>query len=170
MSQQNSSILEANFALKLNQERAKDMLIERQKLSAQQSNSNQIGEKIQHTNPGAKKNSLIIFLIMLSLAFMNDIVLGYIALFFLPIPVLGQIIYIIAYILKFIFSVIIYIWVYISGSPDYSWKRLLGIFGSTCFEAIPVLGDILPTYLYLVINTYLSNKKYLIVNNFLQQK
>lgn len=157
--------IEAAFAAKLNQDRAKDRITSNRDISDNQQESEKNKPRKISNNTEIQPISKIVFIVMLFLAFINDIILGYVVVLLMPLPIIGQIIYLLAYILKFVFSVIIYVWVFLSGNPNYSWKRLLKIFGSTSIEIIPLLGDFLPSYLYLVISTYLNNKKESVLNN-----
>lgn len=103
----------------------------------------------------SKKISTIGFVIVLLLAILAD-AFGWISIYLFAVPIVGQVIYFSAYMVKFILGGIIYIWAYLNGGK--SPMKILGAeLGSLVIELIPGLGDILPTFTALVIGVYLKN-------------
>lgn len=148
--QQERQETEQQHVARLSQNRARESV----------ATANQQNNQGNDTETGAKnesrKISTISFVIVLLLAILAD-VFGWVSIFFFTVPVVGQTIYFSAYIVKFIFGGIIYIWAYLNGGK--SPMKILGAeLGSLVIELIPGLGDILPTFTAIVIGVYLNNK------------
>lgn len=141
---------EQQHAARLSQDRARERVA-----TVNQQNNPEDDPEIGAKNE-SKKISTISFVIMLLLALLAD-AFGWISIYLFVVPVVGQVIYFSAYIFKFIFGGIIYIWAYLNGGK--SPMKILGAeLGSLTIELIPGLGDILPTFTALVIGVYLKNR------------
>lgn len=144
---------------RLQQERAKDEAV-KYSLETQLNQNEDLSEeeKIALENP-PKKISAINFSIILFLAIIKDVVLDAMVAIISPIPLIGQVAYVGGWMIGVLITIIIFAWGYLNTSSRFRFKILLRGFMILIPESIPLLKDIMPSYIAFIIYSYLHQNK-----------